>query len=135
MIFKHKSDNIIEYLHKKWENYGVEIWLYGISTINQHLICSQQSIYRWVGRGLCCLDWYCKVASNIDSAITTLFSISANEAVAASYFSCKRDVSLHIEYWYSKTTVNYNLDMKIENMSTTIKIVKEVWVKIFYKHV
>lgn len=33
-------------------------------------------------------DWYCKVASNIDSAITTLFSISAIEAEASSYFSC-----------------------------------------------
>lgn len=36
------------------------------------------------------LDWpdsYCKVASNIDSAITTLFSFSASEAIAFSYFS------------------------------------------------
>lgn len=32
-------------------------------------------------------DWYCKVASNIDSAITTLFSIWAIEATASSYFS------------------------------------------------
>lgn len=47
--------------------------------------------YHYLGEGcaLFCPDWYCKVASNIDSAITTLFSISAKEAVVASSFSCR----------------------------------------------
>jgi len=43
-------------------------------------------------------DWYCKVASNIDSAITTLFSISAIEAVASSYFSCIHIVVYRVIY-------------------------------------
>lgn len=33
-------------------------------------------------------DWYCMVASNTDSAMTTLCSIWASEAIAFSYFSC-----------------------------------------------
>lgn len=44
--------------------------------------------HRGEGCALIWPDWYCKVASNIDSAITTLFSISASEAMTSSYFSC-----------------------------------------------
>lgn len=47
-------------------------------------------ILRYRGEA-CAFDWpdsYCRVASNIDSATTTLFSISATEAKAFSYLSC-----------------------------------------------
>lgn len=57
----------------------------------ENLECEENKIevgYLGEGCGLLWTDWYCKVASSIDSAKTALFSISASVADASSYFSC-----------------------------------------------
>lgn len=45
-------------------------------------------LYRGEHTALFCTDSFCNVASSIDSAVRTLFSISASEAIALSCFSC-----------------------------------------------
>ena len=66
--------------------------------------------YRGDGCALVWPDWYCKVASNIDSAITALFSISARVAVTSSYFSCIIRVVL-AEYYQSKANKLYGTEI------------------------
>lgn len=51
-------------------------------------------MYRGEDNALAWPDWYCNVASNIDSAITTLSSIWVSEAIAFSYFSCTYNLDL-----------------------------------------
>lgn len=76
------------------------------------MISARYSKYLGEGCALFCPDWYCKVASNIDSAITTLFSISAREALAASYFSCRKSCySCLLKSWNKSTTRNSNLEI------------------------
>lgn len=64
----------------RWEVQMVCQYLTRISYVRNY--------YLGEGNTLFCPDWYCKVASSIDSAITSLFSISARDPVASSYFSC-----------------------------------------------
>lgn len=54
----------------------------------RYLIYDELLTYRGDDNALTWPDWYCKVASNVVSAMTTLSSIFAREAVAFSYFSC-----------------------------------------------
>lgn len=77
--------------HQKWWEIIISNLYNGCNRINHHKLILQLSkkIFKYLGedRALAWPDSYCSVASSIDSATFTLFSISVSEDIALSYFS------------------------------------------------